>query len=71
VTGIVALIVFLDVFKEYRCLNSKVKLSLSQAAEAYSVMRRRGSHIFLTIGSQMAVRSVALYRQEDSWYSLF
>jgi hypothetical protein len=38
------------------------------------VMKRRGSHIFWTIGSQMAVRlsasqPAALYPQEDFWYS--
>jgi hypothetical protein len=37
-------------------------------------MRRRDSHIFLTIASQMAVRLSALcagrpYAEEDSWYS--
>jgi hypothetical protein len=46
----------------------KVKLSLKQAVEAHRIVRRRGSHIFYTIGSQMAVRS-AFYPQEDSWYS--
>jgi hypothetical protein len=33
-----------------------VKVSLKQAVEAHRVMRRRGSNIFYTIGSQMAVR---------------
>jgi hypothetical protein len=41
------------------------------------VARRRGSHIFWTVGSQMEVklstlragRLAALYPQEDSWYS--
>jgi hypothetical protein len=36
----------------------KVKLSLQQAVvEAHRIVRRRGSHIFKTIGSQMAMRS--------------
>jgi hypothetical protein len=38
----------------------KVKLSLQQAVEAHRIVRRRGSHIFHTIGSQMAVRLSAL-----------
>jgi hypothetical protein len=36
------------------------------------VVRRRGSQIFYTIGSQMAVSLSALravYDQEDPWYS--
>jgi hypothetical protein len=43
--------------------------------EADKVVRYRGSHIFYTIVSQMAVRlsqpyaTAALYPQEDSWYS--
>jgi hypothetical protein len=36
------------------------KLPLSQVVEAYRVVRRRGSQIFYTIGSQMAVRLSAL-----------
>jgi hypothetical protein len=36
------------------------KLFLSQAVEAHRVVRRGGSHIFWTIGSQMAVRLPAL-----------
>jgi hypothetical protein len=35
-----------------------VKLSLKQAVVAHKVMKRRGSHIFYTIGSQIAVMSV-------------
>jgi hypothetical protein len=31
-----------------------VTLSLYQAVETYTVLRRRGSHIFYTIASQMA-----------------
>jgi hypothetical protein len=50
-----------------------VNLSLEQAVEVHRVVRHRGSHIFQTIGSQMAVRlpaaPVALYPQEDLWYS--
>jgi hypothetical protein len=38
----------------------KEKLSLQQAVEAHRVVRRRGSHIFYTIGLQMAVRLPAL-----------
>jgi hypothetical protein len=34
----------------------KIKVFLKQAMEAQRVVRRRGSHIFYTIGSQMAVR---------------
>jgi hypothetical protein len=43
--------------------------------EAHTVVRRRGAHIFWTIGSQMAVRLSALHAgcplppQEDYWYS--
>jgi hypothetical protein len=38
----------------------KRKLSLQQAAEDHRVVRCRGSHMFWTIGSQMAVRLSAL-----------
>jgi hypothetical protein len=46
----------------YHCIiispiKVKLKLSLKQAVEAHRVARRRGSHMFYTIGSQMAVRS--------------
>jgi hypothetical protein len=53
----------------------KVKLSLYQAVEAHRVVRRRGFHIF---SRQSAHRwrwggrpcvPVALYLQDDSWYS--
>jgi hypothetical protein len=39
--------------------------------KAQRVVRRRGSHIFYTAGSQMAMRLSALRtgRPEDSWYS--
>jgi hypothetical protein len=37
-------------------IKVKVKLSLQQAVEAHRALRRRGSHIFETIGSQMVVR---------------
>jgi hypothetical protein len=36
--------------------GNKVKPCLQQAVEPHSVVRRRGSHIFQTISSQMAVR---------------
>jgi hypothetical protein len=36
------------------------KLSMRQAVEAHSVVRRGGSHIFYTVTSQMAVRLSAL-----------
>jgi hypothetical protein len=38
----------------------KVKLSLLEVVEAHRFLRRRGSHIFYTIGSHMAVRLSAL-----------
>jgi hypothetical protein len=59
-----------SIIREY--IKGKVKLSLKQAVEAHRVMRRRGSHIFQTVGSQMVVRPYVLailYPQEDSWYS--
>jgi hypothetical protein len=40
--------------------KKKVKLFLYQTVEAHRVVRCRGSHIFQTIGSQMAVRLSAL-----------
>jgi hypothetical protein len=40
-----------------RHVKKKVKLSLQQAVEVHMVVRRRNSHIFWAIGSQMAVRS--------------
>jgi hypothetical protein len=48
-----------------------------KAVEVHMDVRRRGSHIFQTMGWQMAVRLSAsrggrpgfLYPQEDSWYS--
>jgi hypothetical protein len=53
--------------------KGKVKLSMQHAVEVHMVVRRRGSHIFQTIGSQMAVRLSALRAgrplpHEDSWY---
>jgi hypothetical protein len=50
------------------------KLSLQQTAEAYRVVRTRGSHNFYNIDSQMAMKLSALRAgrpqpQEDSWYS--
>jgi hypothetical protein len=41
-------------------VKGKVQLSLLQAMKAQRVVRRRGSHIFYTIVSQMAVRLSAL-----------
>jgi hypothetical protein len=38
----------------------KVKQSLQQALEVHRIVRRRGSHIFWTVNSQMAVRLSAL-----------
>jgi hypothetical protein len=38
----------------------KIKLSLQRNVEAYRVARRRGSHIFYTIATQMAVMLSAL-----------
>jgi hypothetical protein len=38
----------------------RAKLSLKQALEAHRVVRRRGFHIFYTVGSQMAVKLSAL-----------
>jgi hypothetical protein len=40
--------------------SKKVNLSLWQAVDAHRVVRRRGSHILKTIGTQMAVRLSAL-----------
>jgi hypothetical protein len=37
-----------------------VKLSLKEAVKSLRVLRRRGSHIVYTVGSQMAVRLSAL-----------
>jgi hypothetical protein len=42
--------------------------------EAHRVVRRRGSHIFYKIGSQIdevvtCIRKLAFTPQEDSWYS--
>jgi hypothetical protein len=54
--------------------GKEIKISLQQTMEAHRVLRRRGSHIFWTIGSQMDVR-LSLVRQppstshKDSWYS--
>jgi hypothetical protein len=53
---------------------NKVKLSLYQAVEAHRIVISGVSHIFLTTGSQMAVRLSALHAdrpllQEDFWYS--
>jgi hypothetical protein len=39
---------------------NKTILVTGQAVEAHRVVRYRGSHIFYTIGSQMAVRPSAL-----------
>jgi hypothetical protein len=57
-------------------IRKKLKLFLYQAVEAHMVVRRRGSHIYYTVGSQMAVRLSALRAgrppftpQEDFWYS--
>jgi hypothetical protein len=38
----------------------KIKLSMQQALKAHRVVRCRVSHIFQTVGSQMAVRLPAL-----------
>jgi hypothetical protein len=48
--------------------------SLKQAVESCRLVRRRGSHIFYTVGSQMAVRLSALRTGSAlstgrSWYS--
>jgi hypothetical protein len=40
--------------------QKRVKLFLQQFMEVHRVVRRRGSHTYLTIGSQMAVRLSAL-----------
>jgi hypothetical protein len=36
--------------------KNKITLSLQQAVAAHKIVRRRGSHIFQTIGSQMVVK---------------
>jgi hypothetical protein len=36
--------------------GEKVKQSPQQAVEAHRIVRRRGSHIFQRVGSQLAVR---------------
>jgi hypothetical protein len=51
----------------------KVKLSPQQAVKAHKIVKRRGSHIFQKIGSQIVVRFSALragrlYPKEDSSY---
>jgi hypothetical protein len=43
----------------------KVKLPLQMTEEAHRVVRRRGSHIFYTLDSQMAVRLSALIAGRD------
>jgi hypothetical protein len=50
-------------------LKKKAKLSLKQAMEAHRVVGHQGSHIFYTIGSQMATRLSALRacRPLTSW----
>jgi hypothetical protein len=40
--------------------NKKANLSLQQSVEAHEVLSRRGSHIFYTIASDMAVKLSAL-----------
>jgi hypothetical protein len=45
----------------FLAISIEVKLSLKQAVEAHRVVRLRGSHIFWTIDSQMAVRLSALH----------
>jgi hypothetical protein len=40
-----------------------INLSLQLAEETHRVLRRRGSHILQTIGSQMAVRLRVLRRK--------
>jgi hypothetical protein len=48
-------------FYHYWCNKKKEeKLFLEQATDACRVVRRRGSHILQTVGSQMAVRLSAL-----------
>jgi hypothetical protein len=42
----------------YSLKINRVELSLPQGVEARRIMRRRGSHLSYTIGSEMAVRSV-------------
>jgi hypothetical protein len=59
----------------YGLTQNKVKLPLQKAVEAHRMVRRRDSHIYYKIGSQMAVKLSTLnvgrplHHQEDSWYS--
>jgi hypothetical protein len=46
--------------ENYYIEKKKVNLSLEQAVEAHGVGRRRSSHIFKTVDSQMAVRLSAI-----------
>jgi hypothetical protein len=45
----------------YNFIRKRVSLSLQQAVEAHKFVRRRDSHIFQTIGSDMAVRLSVLH----------
>jgi hypothetical protein len=59
-----------SVVKPSQYKKETVKLLLQQAEEAHRVVRRRGSHTFKTVVSQMAVRLSPLRpRPTLPWYS--
>jgi hypothetical protein len=66
---------FIISLQNFTCLTPvvkmKVKLFLQQALEAHRIVKRQGSHIFFTVGSQMAVRLSALHASRPLFPGLF